>query len=95
MLVDRNTLQKIAHLARLTFNEQSEKEMIGSMTEILTWVEKLNELDTENLEPLKNMSLEVNALREDVVIAPLDHERGLKNAPKHDTDYFRVPKVIE
>jgi len=95
MKIDRDTLRKIAHLARLDFEENAEKEMSRSMTDILTWVEKLNEIDTDNIEPLTHMSLEVNIMREDVLLPPLDHEAGLKNAPKRDADYFRVPKVLE
>lgn len=95
MKIDKDTLRKIAHLARLDFEENAEKEMISSMTEILTWVEKLNEINTENIEPLTHMSMEVNNMREDKLLPPLDHEKGLKNAPKKDADYFRVPKVME
>ncbi len=95
MKLDQNTLRKIAHLARLEFDEKSEKEMIADMEEILTWVEKLEELDTENVEPLINMSHEINVLREDKVTEHLSHERGLRNAPKKDDDYFRVPKVLD
>ena len=50
-------------------------------------------MDTEGVEPLTNMSHEINALREDKVGEPLDHERGLKNAPDRDTDFFKVPKI--
>lgn len=95
MKIDKETLQKIAHLARLDFEEKGAEEMVESLTEILDWVEKLNELDTENVEPLTNMSVEQNVLREDEVKEPLPHDRGLKNAPKKDSDYFRVPKVLE
>lgn len=95
MKVDQSTLRKIAHLARLEFKEEDEEGMLKSMTEILDWVEKLNEVDTENVEPLKNMSTEVNALREDEVKNTLTHDQGLKNAPNKDSDYFRVPKVLE
>lgn len=95
MKIDKEALQKIAHLARLDFEEKGAEEMVESLTEILDWVEKLNELDTEGVEPLTNMSLEQNVLREDEVKEPLSHERGLKNAPKKDSDYFRVPKVLE
>lgn len=95
MKLDRDTLRKIAHLARLDFEEKAEKEMLASMSEILTWVEKLKEIDTEDVEPLTHMSMEVNAMREDETKPPLDHEKGLKNAPKRDADYFRVPKVLE
>ena len=65
------------------------------MTKIITWVEKLNEVDTEGIEPLTSMSHEVNAFREDEVLPHLGHDLALKQAPHHDTDYFRVPKVLE
>lgn len=95
MKIDRENLQKIAHLARLDFEEDGAREMIESMTEILDWVEKLNELNTEGVDPLTNMAAEQNILREDVAKQTLSHECGLKNAPKKDADYFRVPKVLE
>lgn len=95
MKIDKETLRKIAHLSRLNFEEKAEKEMISSMSEILTWVEKLNEIDTDDIEPLTHMSLEVNSMREDVLLPPLDHDKGLLNAPHKDQDYFRVPKVLE
>lgn len=93
MKIDKNTLDKIAHLARLELDETREEEMLQSLSEILTWVEKLNELDTEGIEPLTNMSMEVNRLRPDVVGEHLDRERALSNAPKRDKKFFRVPKV--
>lgn len=95
MKVDKETLRKIAHLARLDIKEEDEEGMIKDLTEILNWVEQLNEIDTEGVEPLTNMSHEINMLREDSVGEHLDHERALKNAPKRDDDHFRVPKVIE
>lgn len=95
MNADRETLRKIAHLARLEFDPTGEKKMLDSINEILTWVEKLNEVDTSQVEPLTHMSQEVNIMREDEVKPPLSHSRGLLNAPKKDADYFRVPKVIE
>ena len=95
MKIDKENLQKIAHLARLDFEEEGAREMIASMTEILDWVEKLNELDTDGVEPLTNMAAEQNVLREDVAKQTLSHESGLLNAPKKDSDYFRVPKVLE
>jgi aspartyl-tRNA(Asn)/glutamyl-tRNA(Gln) amidotransferase subunit C len=95
MKIDKELLQKIAHLSRLDFNEQDEQKMLNSMNSILDWVEQLNAVDTTNVQPLTHMSEEVNAVREDVSHIPLSHERGLKNAPRKDSDYFRVPKVIE
>jgi len=94
MKIDHQTLEKIAHLARLEVDPAKADGYIKDLEEVLTWVEKLNELDTDGIEPLTNMSFEVNAFREDVKGEHLDHERALKSAPKRDEDYFRVPKVI-
>jgi aspartyl-tRNA(Asn)/glutamyl-tRNA(Gln) amidotransferase subunit C len=95
MTIDSKTIQKIAHLARLEFHAKDEEAMIRDMNEILTWVEKLNELDTDAVEPLTNMSYEINRMREDEVKPHLPHEDALKNAPDKDQDYFRVPKVLK
>ena len=95
MKIDKETIQKIAHLARLEFDDKDEASMTRDMDKILNWVEKINELDTSNVEPLTNMSYEINRLREDKVGTHLEKEKGLKNAPKKDQDYFRVPKVLK
>jgi len=93
MKVDKETLKKIAHLSRLDLDEEKEKEMLQSLSDILTWVEKLNELNTDNIDPLTNMSMEINALREDKIGEHLDREKGLLNAPDRDATFFKVPKV--
>ena len=95
MQIDINTIKKIAHLARLEFDESGAEKMSKDMSQILDWVEQLDEIDTENVHPLTTMSSEVNDMREDKIGQQLDHESGLKNAPKRDSDYFRVPKVME
>jgi aspartyl-tRNA(Asn)/glutamyl-tRNA(Gln) amidotransferase subunit C len=95
MKIDVNTLKKIAHLARLEFDEAGAEKMTQDMSQILDWVEQLNEVDTKGVEPITTMSSEVNVLREDEVANHLTHEQGLKNAPQRDSDYFRVPKVME
>ena len=95
MNIDKESLQKIAHLSRLEMPESAEKEMMDSLNSVLTWMEELNEINTDNVKPLTHMSLEVNALREDKVIPNISREQGLKNAPKHDGEYFSVPKVME
>ncbi len=95
MKIDKDTLNKISHLARLEFNEEDAEKMVQDMTNIISFVEKLNEVDTQGIEPLTTMSHEINALREDIVQPHLDHELALKSAPKKDSDYFRVPKVLE
>ena len=95
MKLDKESLKKIAHLARLEFEEEGAEKMMADMSKILSWVEKLNELDTEGVEPLTHMSVEENVLRNDTAQEALPHELGLKNAPVKDSDYFRVPKVLE
>jgi aspartyl-tRNA(Asn)/glutamyl-tRNA(Gln) amidotransferase subunit C len=93
--IDKDSIKKIAHLARLEFDEKSAEKMSEDMSQILDWVEQLNEVDTTDIEPLTTMSSEVNDMREDQVGTHLSHESALKNAPKKDSDYFRVPKVME
>lgn len=95
MNIDRAMLDKIAHLSRLDFDEKDAEKMMRDMTAIVDWVEKLNEVDTHGVEPLTTMSHEVNALREDEVKDHLPRERALLNAPEKDSEYFRVPKVLE
>ena len=95
MKIDNDTVDKIAHLARLEFDHEAKAAMVKDMNNMLAFVEKLNELDTSNVEPLIYMSEEVNVLREDVVKQVITQDEALKNAPKHDSDYFKVPKVIE
>lgn len=95
MKIDKETIKKIAHLARLEFDESSAEKMSKDMSQILDWVKQLNEVDTEGVEPLTTMSSEVNVMREDKVGPHLSHEEALKNAPKRDSDYFLVPKVLE
>jgi aspartyl-tRNA(Asn)/glutamyl-tRNA(Gln) amidotransferase subunit C len=95
MNIDSETVDKIAHLARLELDAQQQQEMIGDMNKILGFMAKLNEVDTSGIEPLIYLSDEVNVFREDVVKQEVTHEEALENAPKHDKDYFLVAKVIE
>ncbi len=95
MKIDNETVDKIAHLARLEYTAEGKEQIIKDMNNMLGFIDKLNELDTSNVEPLIYMSNEVNVLREDDVIQEITQDEGLKNAPKHDSDYFKVPKVIE
>jgi len=94
MNIDRETVDKIAHLARLDMAENDKQEMIGDMNRILDFMAKLNEVDTSGVEPLVYMSTEVNAFREDVARQDITTEEALENAPKHNEQYFMVAKVI-
>ena len=95
MKITRDLLDKMAHLARLEVKEEDAEKMMADMSAMITWVEKLNQVDTHDVEPLTTMSHEGNALREDKVKNHLPHEEVLKNAPVKNEDYFRVPKVLD
>ena len=95
MEVTEVLIDHIAHLSRLSF-EGTEKDAIRQdMQRMIAFVDKLIELDTTGVEPLIFMSEEVNRLREDVAVQSITHEEALRNAPKKDSDYFRIPKVLD
>jgi len=95
MIIDKETVEKVATLARLELAEDEKEAMIQDMNKILDFMAKLNELDTAGIEPLIYMTNEVNVLREDIVKQTVSTEEALQNAPKHTDDYFLVAKVIE
>ncbi len=95
MQVDDKLIEKLAHLSRLEFENEAKEEIKNDLTRILSFVEKLNELNTDNIEPLVYMTEEINVLRDDEVKQVITQEEALKNAPKRDSDYFRVPRVVE
>ena len=95
MKINDDLVQHIAHLARLEFQGEDLKAIKGDMQNIISFMDKLSELDTEEIEPLIFMSDEVNVLREDLVEQTVTSEQALKNAPKKDSDYFRIPKVLD
>jgi aspartyl-tRNA(Asn)/glutamyl-tRNA(Gln) amidotransferase subunit C len=94
MIIDQDTVEKIAHLARLELTGDEKQTMIKDMNKILDFMDKLNEIDTTGVEPLVYMTNEVNSLREDVIKQEISHEEALLNAPKQDGEYFLVAKVI-
>ena len=95
MNINREMLDKIAHLARLEVKEEDAEKLMNDLTSIINWMDKLNEVNTEGVEPITSMSHEVNALREDTVQPHMKRSDVLANAPKKDEAYFRVPKVLE
>ena len=95
MEVNDEMIDKLAHLARLKFNEDEKQEIRTDLQRMITFVEKLNELDLDNVEPLLHMSGDVNVLREDEIKGSISRKEALKNAPAHDEEFFKVPKVIK
>jgi aspartyl-tRNA(Asn)/glutamyl-tRNA(Gln) amidotransferase subunit C len=94
MKVSSETIDKIAHLARLEVHEGEKDGLLDDMNKILTFMDKLNEIDTSGIEPLIYMNDEVNVLREDEINQEISTQIALKNAPKDDGRFFRVAKVI-
>ena len=95
MEVTGTLVDKLAHLSRLEFNAAEKEEIKNDLQRMISFVEKLNELDLEGTEPLLHMSANVNVLREDEVKSSMTREEALKNAPAHDDKFFKVPKVIK
>lgn len=95
MKIDQEALRKIAHLARLDVKPEEEVALLDSMDSVLSWMDQLNEINTEGVEPLIHMMDEVNNWREDVSANNLSRNQALSNAPSQDGIYIKVPKVIE
>lgn len=91
MTLDRQFLSKLMHLARLSLPEPEASAMLIDLTKICNWIEKLDELDTEAVQPLTTMSPERNVMREDAPQESLVCKPGLANAAHECSNYFTVP----
>jgi aspartyl-tRNA(Asn)/glutamyl-tRNA(Gln) amidotransferase subunit C len=94
MAVTKKDVEHIAELARLKFADAEIDGYTEQLNEILNYIEKLNELDTENVEPLSHPVEGNNVFREDGVKPSISTEEALKNAPEKDEQFFIVPKII-
>jgi aspartyl-tRNA(Asn)/glutamyl-tRNA(Gln) amidotransferase subunit C len=95
MIIDKKTVHKVADLARIAIKEEEVDSLTQEMNKILTFMEKLNELDTTGVKPLVYMNEESNVWREDVAKQEISVADGLRNAAKHNEQFFFVPKIIE
>lgn len=95
MEVNDALMDKLAHLSRLRFNDAEKTAIKNDLQRMISFVEKLDELNLEGVEPLLHMSGEVNVLRKDEVKGSVSREEVLKNAPLHDEQFFKVPKVLK
>ena len=95
MEINNKLIQDIAKLSKLKFDDSAEEKMKADLEKMIAFVDKLNEIDTEGIDPLIYMSEEVNVLREDKVTEKTSQEDALKNAPEKDSDYFKVPTVLK
>ena len=94
MKVTEDIVDHIAHLARLEYEGESKKAIMDDMNRIINFMEKLQAVETDNVEPLIFMTNEINHLRADEPQVTVTQKEALKNAPKADSDYFRIPKVL-
>lgn len=100
MALDKETVAKVATLARLRLDETRAEQMAGELNQILGWIEQLNEVDTDSVAPMASVVAAPSKLRADIVPAETygaetSRPRVLANAPDSQAGYFVVPKVIE
>jgi len=93
--IDKAQVRKIAKLARLELTDAEVEEFTGQLSAVLDYMEKMDELDTTDIEPLAHCLPISNVLREDTVRESLGTEKALTNAPSRDGDFFKVPKILD
>jgi len=93
--IDQAQVRKVARLSRLDLTEAEVEEFTGQLSAILDYVEKMNELDTDNVEPLAHCLPISNVFRADSVKESLGTEKTLANAPQRDGEFFKVPKILD
>ncbi|MES2829271.1 MAG: Asp-tRNA(Asn)/Glu-tRNA(Gln) amidotransferase subunit GatC [Bacteroidota bacterium] len=95
MIIDKQTIDKVANLARIEIKDKDVDTLIADMNKILTFMEQLNQLDTAGVAPLIYMNAEENVWREDIVEQKISVEDGVKNSANHSDRFFLVPKIID
>ena len=95
MEVNNKLIQNLSRLAKLKFDKKSTQKMKADLNKIISFIDKLSEVNTDNIEPLIYMSKEVNILRTDSVTNEVSQKEALKNAPQKDSDYFKVPTILK
>jgi len=95
MGIDLKTIKHISKLSRISVDEQKAKKLAGDLNSIFKFIEKLNELKTDNIKPLTSVAETTLKLRPDEVKSKDIREQIIKNSPQDNEDYFVVPKVIE
>lgn len=95
MKINKKEVEHVAHLARLNFTEEEKERFAQQLSSILTYVEKLNELDTKDIEPTSHVLTLQNVFKEEEARVCLTREEVLANAPDKTEEFFRVPRIIE
>ena len=94
MQIDRALVDHLANLSKLYFTEEEKETMQQDLAKMIGFVEKLNELDTAGVEPMRHMSQVLDVYRQDVAAAPMTLNQALENAAVHGDEFFIVPKVF-
>lgn len=94
MKLTRDTIDHLAHLARIRLTDDEKSALIGDLSRILDYVNQLSAVDTTGVEPLVSVVDKPTPLRPDVPVPGLTQADALRNAPEKNSDYFKVPKVL-
>ncbi|HRX15096.1 MAG TPA: Asp-tRNA(Asn)/Glu-tRNA(Gln) amidotransferase subunit GatC [Spirochaetota bacterium] len=95
MSIDISIVERTAELSRLHLDEDEKKQFVSQISDILEYVEKINTLDTSEVEPTDHIIDNVNVFRDDEIGTSLNHDDIKHNAPQFDRGHFVVPKIIE
>ena len=93
-MIDKETVINVSKLSKLKLTDKEIEIFSKQMADILTFIERLNELDTESVEPFYELIKQPTPLREDIPTESLSQEDALKNAPQKDDGFFVVPRVV-
>ena len=95
MAIDKDTVIKISKLSRIHVKEEEIKSFSNDLSHIINWIKQLDELDTNDVEPLSGVNIDTLPLRKDEVTEDKNTENILQNAPEANSGFFVVPKVVE
>lgn len=95
MKIDHVLIDKLAGLSKLEFSDSEKIEILHDLNKMVDFIDKLQEIPVDNIEPLVYMMTEQNILRDDIVVMEISKNEALKNAPLADSDYIKVPKVFK
>ena len=95
MEITDELIDHLARLSKLHYSDSEKEKIKADFKQMLDFVDKLQEVDTDEVKPLMHMTQEVNHLREDNPVTPMNQEEVLRNAPSQNGSYFRVPKVVK
>ena len=95
MKINQNVISKLARLSKLKFNEDEMKLISNDLSKMLEFINQLQDLDTEGIDPLIHVNEEINNWREDQVQGMISQEEALYNSPVKDGTYFKLPKVLD